>query len=243
MATRVRFAPSPTGSLHLGGALTALLNRLFARVHGGELVLRIDDTDAERAVAGAEAAIQADLDWLGIGWDVGPVRQSDRQERHLEAARQAAGVSHRDGALWLGGTGLPEFVIVRSDGRPTYHWARAVDDLDLGISDVIRGNDHLSNTPLHVAAIRALGGEPPNYLHHGLLITAEGKLSKRADAASVRALREGGVPPEAVVAYLGLIGSSGPGEPVTMDGLAERFDEGRLARGTLELDPARLRSL
>ena len=131
MTIRVRFAPSPTGSLHLGSALTAVANWLFARQQNGEVVLRIDDTDEGRAVDGAEQAIEHDLRWLGLGWDEGPVRQSERRQRHLEQAAAADGAHTRDGAVWLSSPGLPEFVIVRSDGRPTYRWASAVDDADM----------------------------------------------------------------------------------------------------------------
>src|SRR3954454_4555592 len=138
MAARVRFAPSPTGALHLGGALTALLNRLFADAHGGSMLLRIDDTDPTRTVDGAEEAILADLAWLGIEWDDGPVRQSDRAARYAEAAGAAAGAVLRDGAVRLSVPGTPEFVILRSDGSATYHWATAVDDLDFGVTDVVR---------------------------------------------------------------------------------------------------------
>ena len=243
MAARVRFAPSPTGALHLGGALTALLNRLFADAHGGSLLLRIDDTDPARTVAGAEQDILADLAWLGIGWEEGPVRQSDRAARYTEAAGGASGAVLRDGAVRLSVPGVPEFVILRSDGSATYHWATAVDDLDFGVTDVIRGNDHLSNTPLQAAAIRSLGGEPPRYLHHALLVDEGGKLSKRDDASSVAALRAAGTPAEAVVNYLGLIGSGGPGDVLDRSQLAARFDEQRLAVGTLRLDPSRVRSL
>jgi glutamyl/glutaminyl-tRNA synthetase len=244
VAARVRFAPSPTGRLHLGGALTALMNRLFAGRHQGSLLLRIDDTDQARTVPGAEESILEDLGWLGIGWDEGPVRQSDRAERYAEAASRAEGAFFRDGAVRLTAHGAPEFVILRSDGSATYHWATAVDDLDFEITDVIRGNDHLSNTPLHAAAIRALGGEPPRYLHHALILDPEeGKLSKRDQASTIAGLRNAGYPPEAVANLLGLLGSSGPGDVLSMDELAERFDEDRLARGTVTLDPSRLRSL
>ena len=129
---------------------------------------------------GAEREIERDLSWLGLGWDEGPVRQSERSGRHLAAASQAQGAYHRDGAVWLSAPGVPEFVIVRSDGRPTYRWASAVDDADLGITHVIRGNDHLPNAALQIAAVRALGEEPPVYLHHALVRgEGGGKLSKR----------------------------------------------------------------
>jgi glutamyl-tRNA synthetase len=239
----VRFAPSPTGSLHLGGALTALLNRLFASRSGGSLLLRIDDTDTERSRPELEAGILRDLRWLGIAWDDGPVRQSDRFDRYREAASGARGVEIRDGACWLRAPGVAPFVILRSDGRATYNWATANDDVADGITHVIRGNDHLSNTPLQEAAIRAIGAEPPRYLHHAVITGESGKLSKREGASSIADLRIAGYPPEAVVNYLGLIGSSGPGDVLAMDDLIARFDESRLARGTLQLDMARLRAL
>jgi tRNA synthetases class I (E and Q), catalytic domain len=213
---KVRFAPSPTGSLHLGGALTAVANRRFADEHGGTFVLRIDDTDVARAAAGSEEEILRELEWIGIGWDEGPVRQSERVERHLEAAREI-GRADEEGALRFQRTTL-----VRADGRPTYHLASAVDDLDLGITHVIRGKDLLPSTPLHEAITRALGAEPPEYIHHGLLVGEDGrKLSKRERAASLTGLRELGIPPEAVRAYL---------EELDLPRGDVHFDERRLRR-------------
>jgi hypothetical protein len=214
---RVRFAPSPTGSLHLGGALTAVANRRFADEHDGELVLRIDDTDAARAAPGAEEGILRELEWLGVTWDEGPVLQSERAERHIGAAREI-GAPDAEGALRF-----QRATLVRPDGRPTYHIASVVDDLDLGITHVIRGKDLLPSTRLQVAIARALGAEPPQYIHHGLLVGDDGrKLSKREQAASVAGLRELGIPPEAVRAYL------------------EELD---LPRGDVHFDDARLRRL
>jgi glutamyl/glutaminyl-tRNA synthetase len=244
MPPRVRFAPSPTGSLHLGSTLTAVANWLFARRHGGTVLLRIDDTDDERELPGAQEEIERDLRWLGLEWDDGPVRQSDRRQRHLDAASAAEGAYTRDGAVWLSAPGASEFVIVRSDGRPTYRWASAVDDTDFGITHVIRGNDHLPNTALQVAAARALGAEPPEYLHHALVREGDGgKLSKRAGASSIASLRAEGYPPEAVVNLLGLVATSGPGDVMDWPALVERFDESRLARGEIVIEPSRLRAL
>jgi len=185
---RVRFAPSPTGTLHVGNALSAVANRRL----GDWLLLRLDDTDAARNIPGGEEAIVEDLRWLGIDWDDGPVRQSERAERHIAAA-QAAGLPQRfDGVmLW------------RDDGSPTFHLATVVDDIDFEITHVIRGSDHRPNEALHAALHRALGTEPPDVIHHGLLVGADGKkLSKRADGATVASLREAGYPAEAVRAYL-----------------------------------------
>jgi hypothetical protein len=217
---RVRFAPSPTGSLHLGGALTAVANRRFADEHDGELVLRIDDTDAARAAPGAEEGILRELEWLGVAWDEGPVRQSERAERHVGAAREI-GAPDAEGTLRF-----QRATLVRSDGRPTYHIASVVDDLDLGITHVIRGKDLLPSTRLQVAIARALGAEPPQYIHHGLLVGNDGrKLSKREHAASVAGLRELGIPPEAVRAYL---------EELDLPRGDVHFDDARLRRRAVE---------
>lgn len=214
---RVRFAPSPTGSLHLGNALSAVANRRFADVRGGRMLLRIDDTDTARNAEGGEEAIVADLAWLGVAWDEGPVRQSSRHVRHREAAH-LVGEPDPEGALRFGRTTL-----LRADGTPTYPLATAVDDLDFEITHVIRGSDHRANAELQAELIRALGGEPPEYVHHGLLLGEDGaKLSKRHGASSLAGLREQGFPAEAVRAYL---------------------DELDLPRHDVQLDLARLRRL
>jgi len=196
---RVRFAPSPTGSLHLGSGLTAVANRRFADENGGVFILRIDDTDAARAHPDAEAGIFADLDWLGIGWEEGPFRQSERAERYGEAAAAMKGATMDDEGAWRFG----RTTLIRPDGRPTYHLASVVDDVDFGITHVIRGKDHLSNAKLHAELTRALGAEPPQYIHHGLLVGDDGKkLSKRHGASSLGDLRNEGIPAQAVRAYL-----------------------------------------
>jgi glutamyl-tRNA synthetase len=187
---KVRFAPSPTGSLHIGNALGAVANRNF----GGSMLLRIDDTDPTRNLPGGEKAILDDLGWLGVEWDEGPVRQSERLERYREAA---AGLPQRFQGVML----------LRDDGTATYHLASVVDDADFGITHVIRGNDHRPNEPFQRALAEALGGEPPEYIHYGLVLGPDGKkLSKRAQGASVASLREEGIPPEAVRAYLDELG-------------------------------------
>ena len=215
--TRVRFAPSPTGSLHLGNALSAVANRRFADEHVGVLLLRIDDTDASRAAPGGAEAILADLEWLGLRWDEGPLRQSERHVRHREAAH-LVGEPHADGSLRLG-----HATLLRADGTPTYQLATAVDDLDFEVTHVIRGSDHRPNEEVQSSLIRALGGTPPEYIHHGLLLGDDGrKLSKRHGASSLADLRDAGYPAEAVRAYL---------------------DELGLPRHDVHLDLARLRRL
>jgi len=198
---RVRFAPSPTGSLHLGGALSAVANRSFADERGGTFLLRIDDTDATRNVDGGAEAIVSDLEWLGVGWDEGPVRQSERFVRHREAGHQI-GEPDSEGALRFG-----QITLLRPDGTPTYQLATAADDLDFEITHVIRGSDHRANAELQAALIAALGGTAPEYIHHGLLLGDDGhKLSKRHGASSLADLREAGIPAEAVRAYLEELG-------------------------------------
>jgi glutamyl/glutaminyl-tRNA synthetase len=187
---RVRFAPSPTGSLHLGNALSAVANRRL----GEWMLLRIDDTDPARNVPGGERAIVQDLEWLGIAWDEGPARQSDRAERHREIG---APLGDRFDGLTL----------LREDGSPTYHLASVVDDIDFGITHVVRGNDHRPNEAPHRRLFEALGATPPEFIHHGLILGPDGrKLAKRAPGGSVASLRDEGIPAEAVRAYLEELG-------------------------------------
>jgi glutamyl/glutaminyl-tRNA synthetase len=187
---RVRFAPSPTGSLHLGNALSAVANRRL----GDWMLLRIDDTDPARNVPGGEAAIAEDLEWLGIAWDDGPIRQSDRAERHREVGAPL-------------GDRFEGLTLLREDGSPTYHLASVVDDIDFGITHVVRGNDHRPNEPLHRRLFEALGARPPQFVHHGLILGPDGrKLAKRAPGGSVASLRDEGIPAEAVRAYLEELG-------------------------------------
>jgi glutamyl-tRNA synthetase len=188
---RVRFAPSPTGSLHVGNALSAVANRRL----GDWMLLRIDDTDAARNVPGGEEELVRDLEWLGIGWDEGPVRQSERQDVYREAAER------------LGGERFGRITLLRPDGSATYHLASVVDDLEFGITHVVRGNDHRANEPLHRELTIALGGTPPEYVHHGLILGEDGrKLSKREFGATVASLRDAGLPAEAVRSYLEELG-------------------------------------
>lgn len=215
MSVRVRFAPSPTGSLHLGNALTAAANRRFADERGGVLVLRIDDTDAARNVPGGEAAILRDLDWLGIGWDVGPVRQSERGALYAAAAERAEreGGARRDGDGTLRLDGL---TLLRPDGSATYQLATVVDDLELGITHIVRGSDHRPNEEPQRRIARALGGELPEVVHHGLLLGGDGKkLSKRHGHSSIEDLRDTGIPAQAVRLYLDELGM--PAHDVLLD--------------------------
>src|SRR3954452_24622279 len=169
---RVRFAPSPTGSLHVGNALSAVANRHL----GDWMLLRVDDTDPSRNVAGGEDDIVRDLQWLGLEWDEGPVRQSERADRHREAG---AGL----GARFDGTT------LLREDGSPTYQLATVVDDVDFGITHIVRGFDHRPNEAIHRRLFEALGAKPPEFVHHGLILGEDGKkLAKRGARAAEAAL-------------------------------------------------------
>jgi glutamyl/glutaminyl-tRNA synthetase len=187
---RVRFAPSPTGSLHVGNALSAVANRSF----GDWFLLRIDDTDPARNVPGGEEELLQDLNWLGIEWDEGPLQQTDRRARHVEAAQPL-------------GDRFDGITLLREDGTPTYHLASVVDDIDFGITHIVRGNDHRPNEALHRRLFEALGAEPPEFVHHGLILGDDGKkLAKRAEGATVASLRDAGIPAEAVRRYLEELG-------------------------------------
>ena len=189
--TRVRFAPSPTGSLHVGNALSAVANRDF----GDWFLLRIDDTDAARNIPGGEDGIRTDLEWLGVQWDEGPVRQSERQDVYREAADR------------IGSDRFGKITLLREDGTATYQLASVVDDIEFGITHVIRGNDHRPNEQLHRDLTRALGAEPPEYVHIGLILGENGrKLSKREFGATVESLRDAGIPAQAVRRYLDELG-------------------------------------
>src|SRR6266581_1820820 len=183
---RVRFAPSPTGSLHVGNALSAVANRTL----GDWMLLRIDDTDPQRNVPGGEEEIIRELEWLGLVWEEGPIRQSERQDRHREAGAKL-------------GERFDGITLLRENGSATYHLASVVDDIDFGITHIVRGFDHRPNEELHRRLFEALGAQPPEFVHHGLILGADGKkLAKRAEGATVASLREAGIPAEAVRAYL-----------------------------------------
>jgi glutamyl-tRNA synthetase len=249
MSVRVRMAPSPTGFLHIGGVHTFLFNWLFARGQGGECLLRIENTDTSREVEEATQQIQRSLLWLGIEWD-GPVTfQLDAMDRCRELAAQlvAEDKAYEDeGAIRFrmpddGVTGwedairgriefpndrLEDVVLVRSDGRPTYNFASPVEDMDDAITHVIRGDDHISNTPKQIQILRALGHEPPVYAHVGSILGTDGKkLSKRHGAVSVDEFREAGYLPAALLNFLALIGWAPDGETTIMsrEEIVQRF--------------------
>ena len=263
----VRFAPSPTGALHIGGARTALYNWLVARGRGGTFVLRIEDTDRERSTPENVEQILDALRWLELDWDEGPHSQSARAGRHREAIDRlvSEGRAYEDeGAVRLrvpdeGSTvvddairgevrfehaAIADFVIARSDGSPLYNLAVAVDDLDMEITDVVRGEDHLSNTPRQVLILAALGAAPPRYAHLPLLHGSDGKkLSKRHEAASVQELRDRGYLPAAVRNYLALLGWGFDAETTffTTEELVERFSLDRVSRAPAVFDEKKLR--
>jgi glutamyl-tRNA synthetase len=294
---RLRFAPSPTGALHIGGARTALYNWLAARHGGGELVLRIEDTDRERSTEENVEQILDALRWLELDWDVGPVSQAGRAESHAEALRKLlkSGAAYRDSAtakdveawkaehgadrgyrgepvseqgaavrlrvpdegetvvedLIRGPVSFPnrsydDFVIARGDGSVLYNFAVAVDDAEMGITEVVRGDDHLSNTPKQLLVLAALGHEAPRYAHLPLLHGPDGKkLSKRHGAASVQELRDAGYLPAAVRNYLALLGW-GTGDDTTVMPTAElisRFQVEDVGRSAAIFDEKKLRWL
>lgn len=225
-----RFAPSPTGLLHIGGARTALYNWLLARGQGGRMILRIEDTDRERSTKENVDFILEALEWLELDYDEGPISQAEADPRHREAIETLKATGHAyefEGSIRLkvpdeGETivhdairgdvtfqheNIDDFTIARSDGSPLYNLAVAIDDLDAGVTHVIRGEDHLSNTPRQVMILNALGHKPPIYAHLPLLHGPDGKkLSKRHGAASVQELRDAGYIPAAVRNYLALLG-------------------------------------
>ncbi|HET7589308.1 MAG TPA: glutamate--tRNA ligase [Solirubrobacterales bacterium] len=295
--SRLRFAPSPTGALHIGGARTALYNWLAARHDGGELVLRIEDTDRERSTQENWDQIIDAMRWLGLDWDIGPVSQAGRADRHAEALKRLLDFGHayRDHATakeveaWKaehgagrGYRGAPsddpgaairlrvpdegetvvhdlihgpvafpnrsydDFVIARADGSVLYNFAVAVDDAEMGITEVVRGDDHLSNTPKQLLVLEALGVEPPRYAHLPLLHGPDGKkLSKRHGAASVQELRDSGYLPAAVRNYLALLGWGADDDTTIMstEELIRRFRVEDVGRAAAIFDEKKLRWL
>ena len=284
MKIRVRFAPSPTGFLHIGGARTALFNWLYARHTGGTFVLRIEDTDAARNTQEAVNVILSGLRWLGLDWDEGPISgevtgpskgdfgpyfQSQRKQNYVRRveALLAHGLAYEhEGAIKfrmrreavvipdiiVGNVRReltdreqvePDFVIVRSDGEPVFHLVNVVDDLEMNITHVIRGEDHLSNTAKHIALFEAFGVPPPKYAHIPLILNIDGtKMSKRDQGASLLTYMTEGYPPEAVVNYLALLGWSPKGnrEKMPLKDLIEAFDLPQILRHNARFDMAKL---
>lgn len=258
--------------LHLGGARTALFNYLFARHHGGTLVLRIEDTDAARSTREFETAQLEDLDRLGLTFDEGPYRQSERGEHYAHAAERLSEADltyeaedeagrralyfrppERSGSFRdeLRGevrfSRLEDFVIRKSDGTPSYNFAAVVDDLGMGITHVIRGEEHLPNTSRQALLYRALGVNEPAFVHLGIILGPDGKkLSKRHGDASVADYRGGGYLPEALVNYLALLGWNHPAGREEFDGLDDltrEWDPSRLGASPATFDPERLRQI
>ncbi len=306
---RVRFAPSPTGYLHVGGARTALFNWLFARRQGGVFILRIEDTDVDRSKPELVAAILESLEWLGLSWDEGPYRQSDRLDRYREVAGQLERAGHaypcfctaeelgarraraeverrawkydgtcrklalaeRDrrhaenrpyalrfrvpeagetafddvvfGRVTVQNQDVEDFVLLRSDGNPTYHLGVVADDLDLRVTHVVRGADHLSNTPKQVLMYRALGETPPVFAHLPLILGPDRqRLSKRHGATSVGAYRELGILPEALRNFLALLGWTPPDgkEILPLEEMVSGFDLAAVSKSNAVFDPEKL---
>jgi glutamyl-tRNA synthetase len=280
MKPRVRFAPSPTGYLHIGGARTALFNWLYARHTGGTFILRIEDTDAARNSQEAVEVILSGLRWLGLDWDEGPLTadatgackgdrgpyfQSQRKANYLarvEALLSRGLAYEHEGAVKFKMTREPilipdlvvgdvlrpltdreeidpDFVIVRSDGQPVFHFVNVVDDLEMGVTHVIRGEDHLSNTAKHIALFRAFGIEPPKYAHIPLILNGDGsKMSKRDRGASLTTYLDEGFLPEAVDNYLCLLGWSPKDnlEKMPLAEVIERFDLPQILRHNAKFD-------
>ncbi|WP_347139473.1 glutamate--tRNA ligase [Paracoccus sp. SSK6] len=300
--TTTRFAPSPTGHIHVGNLRTALFNYLIARKAGGTFILRLDDTDQERSKEEYADGIKRDLDWLGLHWDR-EERQSLRLDRYAEAADQLRGAGRlyevfetpteldlkRKKQLNMGrppvydraGHGLSEAdrdrlrgegregywrflldqeriewtdgilgdisidaasvsdpVLIRADGQVLYTFASSVDDVDMAVTHIVRGADHVTNTATQIQIIRALGGTPPAFAHHSLLSGAKGEeLSKRIGALSIRDLREAGVAPEALLSMMARLGSSQPVElKMTLDELADGFDLSQFGASPTKFD-------
>lgn len=284
MKVRVRFAPSPTGYLHIGGARTALFNWLYARHHGGKFILRIEDTDTARNTEEAVKVILDGLSWLGLDWDEGPITpeatgpyrgeygpyfQSQRRELYLDRVQdllRGGQAYEKDGAIKFKMSREPviiedlvvgeikrqltdreeldpDFVIVRSDGQPVFHLVNVVDDIDMQITHVIRGEDHISNTSKHLALFKAFGVTPPKYAHIPLILNQDGsKMSKRDQGASLTTYQADGFAPEAVVNYLCLLGWSPKDnrEILSREELIERFDLPQVLRHNARFDYQKL---
>lgn len=287
MSIRVRFAPSPTGYLHIGGARTALFNWLYARHTGGTFVLRIEDTDDARNTQEAVDVILSSMRWLGLDWDEGPTtgdasaapkgergpyfqsQRGDIYQSYIEKLLTNDLAYEQDGAIKFRMTrepviipdlvcgdvtrkltdreeADPDFVIVRSDGKPVFHLVNVIDDLEMGITHVIRGEDHLSNTSRHIALFKALGAECPKYAHIPLILNGDGsKMSKRDRGASMTTYMEEGFVAEAVINYLCLLGWSPKDDrqKITIEEVIERFDLPQILRHNARFDMDKLVSL
>ncbi len=269
---RVRFAPSPTGYLHVGGARTALFNWLFARHHGGKFILRIEDTDEARNTEAAMSAIFDGLHWLGLDWDegpeaggdCGPYYQSQRKSIYdtYLAKLKAAGRIYEDngairfkfsrepvtipdmicGDIKFAATEEPDMTIRRPDGGYIFHFVNVVDDIEMRVTHVIRGEDHISNTWKHIDLCRALGAEPPIYGHIPLILNPDGsKMSKRDEGASVASYMEAGCLPAAVFNYLCLLGWTPrlPAEVITKEEAVDAFDISEVHHSNARFDMAK----
>lgn len=265
MNVRTRFAPSPTGALHVGGARTALFSWMWARKNGGEFLLRIEDTDAARSQESHARGIIDAMQWLGIDFDGEPARQSQRAERHREMAeslRQSGAAYEDDGALRLktpdgGETAFDDMVcgrlavenkemedpvVLRADGAPTYIFASASDDILDGITHVVRGDDHVRNTQKQMHVYAALGAEPPRFAHLPMILDAEGaRMSKRDAAADVLEYRHAGYLPQALFNYLARLSWSSDAEIFDAKFAAAHFDFGAVQRSPARFDEAKLR--
>ncbi|MFB6291594.1 MAG: glutamate--tRNA ligase [Candidatus Bipolaricaulia bacterium] len=264
MPERVRFAPSPTGHLHVGGARTALFNWLFARGEGGDYILRIEDTDQTRSTERSIDQIKDSLSWLGLTWDE-YYRQTERSENYEEKAElllSRDSVYEKEGALWfripkeesvivedlvLGSVkyeteDLKDFVIRRSDGTFTYNFACTVDDTEMDITHVMRGDDHLNNTPKQILVYRALGVEPPRFAHFPMILGEDHKrLSKRHGATSVLNYKKKGILPEALVNFLARLGwSHGDQEIFSQRELIEFFSLNDVGESSAVFDEEKL---
>ena len=248
---RTRFAPSPTGYLHVGGARTALYNYLYARHNGGTFLLRIEDTDQKRSDESMTTAILDSMTWLGIAWDEGPIFQSKRLDLYRQTADEllAEGVAYWDedpekgraikmrmpkhiirvpdlihDIVEFDGSLAEDFVIIKSDGYPSYNFACVIDDTDLGITHVIRGDEHLSNMPRQLVLYEALGYTPPKFAHIPMILGPDGaKLSKRHGATSVGEYRDRGFLPETLVNFVALLGWS-PGNDLEIMTIAQMVE-------------------
>lgn len=272
MTVRTRFAPSPTGYLHVGGARTALFNWLFARKHGGTFILRVEDTDAARNTEEARQAIFDGMSWLGLDWDEGPEKggdfgpyyQSQRNDIYDAYFEKllAAGRLYQDGDAYRfrfdrkpitmhdlvcgevtidyrDESNTPDMVIRRSDGSYVFHFVNVVDDLEMKMTHVIRGEDHLMNTPKHLQLIEALGAQPPQYAHIPLILNADGsKMSKRDAGAAVGDYPKQGFLSEAVVNFIALLGwsSKSDDEIFTLTELVDRFSIEAINRAPARFD-------